>query len=121
MRPTLHIVAADSWKAYDATPTDPAYRHPSLESEGFIHCTDGDEAMAATANRHYRDDPRAFVVLTVDLDRAGSEWRFDEPDVPYPHVYGPIAREAIVEVRPMPRAADGSFLPPPPRPPKPTG
>lgn len=109
MRPTLHLVAREAWDASD--PDDP-YRHPSLETEGFIHCTDGDAAMTATANRHYAGDAREFVVLTVDLDAAGVPWRFDEPGVPYPHVYGPIDRRAILEVRPMPRAPDGTFRPP---------
>ncbi len=87
------------------------YVAPSLETEGFIHCTDGAEAMVATANRHYRDDPRAFVVLTVDLDATGSPWRFDDPARIYPHVYGPIAPGAIGRPAPIPRAADGTFLP----------
>jgi uncharacterized protein (DUF952 family) len=111
VRQTLHLVARDAWAAAD--PAAP-YRHPSLDTEGFIHCTDGDEAMAATANRHYAGDDRPFVVLTVDLDRLGVPWRFDEPGTPYPHVYGPIDRAAIVAVRPMPRASDGTFLPPEP-------
>ena len=65
MRPTYHLVPADAWTAHDRAV---AYAPPSLAAEGFIHCTDGAEAMVATANRHYRDDPRSFLVLTVDLD-----------------------------------------------------
>ena len=109
MRPTLHLVATEAWEATDR---DQPYRHPSLEAEGFIHCTDGDAEMARTANRHYAGDERPFVVLTVDLDRIVAPWRYDDPGSPYPHVYGPIERAAIVDVRPMPRAADGTFLPP---------
>ena len=48
----------------------PLVRAPSLEAESFIHCTDGAAAMIATANRHYREDPRPFVVLTIDLDQV---------------------------------------------------
>jgi len=106
VRRTFHLVAEPVWKALD--PSAP-YRHPSLEAEGFIHCTDGAEAMRDTANRHFRDDPRRFVVLTVDLDAAGSPWRIDAPGTPYPHVYGPIDRGAILEIRPMPRGGDGAF------------
>ncbi len=109
MRLTLHLVARDPWAASD---TGQPYRHPSLETEGFIHCTDGAAEMARTANRHYADDARPFVVLTIDLDRVGSPWRYDDPGSPYPHVYGPIERSAIVETRPMPRSADGTFLVP---------
>ena len=67
--------------------------------------------MVATANRHYRDDAREFVLLTIDLDRVTSPWRVEDPAGIYPHVFGPIDRAAIVEARPMPRDGDGDFLP----------
>ena len=35
--------------------------------------------MLATANRFYRADPQPFLLLTLDLDRTGSPWRFDDP------------------------------------------
>jgi uncharacterized protein (DUF952 family) len=86
------------------------YASPSLAIEGFIHCTDGEAAMVATANRFYRADPSDFVVLTVDLDASGSPWRIDDPGKPYPHIYGPIAPQAILAVRPFRRTADGEFI-----------
>ena len=52
-------------------------------------------------------DPRPFVVLTVDLDAVGGPWRYDDPGSPYPHIYGPIARAAIVVVNVVERASDG--------------
>jgi uncharacterized protein (DUF952 family) len=109
VRPTFHLVAEPVWVALDASAP---YTHPSLDAEGFIHCTDGAQNMRDTANRFYRDDPRPFVILTVDLDAAGSPWRVDDPGTPFPHVYGPIQRAAILDVRPMPRGADGSFSAP---------
>jgi uncharacterized protein (DUF952 family)/uncharacterized protein YciI len=108
LRPTFHLVPAESWAARDP---DAPYSVPSLAAEGFIHCTDGPTAMVATANRHYRDDPRAFLVLTVDLDATGSPWRYDDDAMHYPHVYGPIAPEAVERAVPIPRAPDGTFLP----------
>ena len=107
MRPTYHLTPADAWAGRDpAAPIEAA----SLATEGFIHCTDGAEAMVATANRHYRESPGSFVVLTVDLDATGSPWRFDDLSGIYPHVYGPIAPQAVIAVQPMPRASDGTFL-----------
>jgi uncharacterized protein (DUF952 family) len=81
-----------------------------LAAEGFIHCTDGAAAMVETANRHYRHDPRPFLIVTLDLDRIGSPWRVDDPGGIYPHVHGPIDRVAIVDVRPASRAPDGAFV-----------
>jgi uncharacterized protein (DUF952 family) len=106
MRSTYHLVPDDEWAAADpATP----YRAGSLAAEGFIHCTDGDEALVATANRHYRDDPRPFLALTIDLDSAGSPWTAEDPAGIYPHVFGPIDRQAIMAVARLTRDEDGAF------------
>ena len=108
MRATYHLVPAETWAEHD--PAAP-YAAASLEDEGFIHCTDGAAAMVATANRHYRDDPRTFLVVTVDLDATGSRWQFDDASEIYPHVFGPIDPAAVIAAVPIPRAADGEFLP----------
>ena len=105
-RTTLHMLPAEVWAAHDkASPYAPA----AYADEGFIHATDGDDGMVATANRFYRADPRPFVVLTVDLDATGSPWRFDDPEQRFPHIYGPIAPAAVVDVRQLLRDADGTF------------
>ncbi|HEY4190612.1 MAG TPA: DUF952 domain-containing protein [Candidatus Limnocylindrales bacterium] len=110
-RLTLHLVPAAVWDAHDkATPYLPA----AYPQDGFVHCTDGDAEMVAVANRFYAGDPRPFLLLTLDLERTGSPWRFDDPDQVYPHVYGPIDPASVVEVRRMVRDADGAFLAPEP-------
>ena len=107
-RETFHLTPVDWWQASD--PREPLGA-PSLETEGFIHCTDGAVAMIATANRHYRSDARSFLFLTIDLDRVGCPWSVEDRAGIYPHVFGPIDREAILAVVPAPRADDGTFLP----------
>ena len=107
MRETYHLIPTELWAASD--PAAPLTRD-SLADEGFIHCTDGADALIATANRHYGDDPREFLAITVDLDALTSPWRYDDPGKPYPHVYGPIDRAAIVDVTPVLRASDGTYV-----------
>jgi uncharacterized protein (DUF952 family) len=106
MRPTFHLVPAAVWDATDRTRP---YEAASLGDEGFIHCTDGEDALGATFDRHYGDDPRSFVALTVDLDALDVPWRFDDPGSPYPHIYGPIRPAAVVEVAAVLRGPDGRF------------
>jgi uncharacterized protein (DUF952 family) len=107
-RLTYHLTPRAWW---DAADPDAPLRAPSLDTEGFIHCTDGAAEMVATANRHYAADPGPFVVLTVDLDAITSPWRVDDPGRIYPHIFGPIDRGAIVAVVEAPRGPDGTFLP----------
>jgi uncharacterized protein (DUF952 family) len=105
-RPTLHLVPEATWEAHD--PSVP-YLPTAYATDGFVHCTDGDEAMVTVANRFYRDDPRQFLLLTLDLERTGSPWRLDDPAGIYPHVYGPIDPGCVMEVRRMLRDAGGTF------------
>lgn len=106
MRETYHLIPVDTWSRADPAA---ALVRDSLDNEGFIHCTDGADALIATAERHYRDDPRDFLALTIDLDRITSPWRYDDPGKPYPHIYGPIDRAAIIAVVGVDRSADGRF------------
>jgi uncharacterized protein (DUF952 family) len=105
-RKTLHLVPEATWTARDAA--EP-YLPAAYPGDGFVHCTDGDENKLATANRFYRGDPQPFLLLTLDLDRTGSPWRFDDPSGIYPHVYGPIDPASVVEVRRFRRDPDGRF------------
>ena len=108
-RLTLHLVPEEAWDARD--PRAP-YLPAAYAADGFVHCTDGDAPMVDVANRFYADDPRPFLLLTVDLDRTGSPWRFDDPGELYPHVYGPIDPASVVDVRRMERDLDGRFIGP---------
>lgn len=106
MRPTFHLVPVAAWRAADP---EAAYRAASLDDEGFIHCTDGEAELLATADRHYRDDPRPFLVIELDLERVGSPWHVEDARGIYPHVFGPIDRAAIVRVRALERDPEGRF------------
>jgi hypothetical protein len=66
--------------------------------------------LVDVANELYRHDRGPHVVLTIALRWLSEPWRYDG-DERYPHVYGPIARRAITEVRPIARDAQGVFLP----------
>lgn len=87
------------------------YTPESFEREGFIHLTNGADEVIATGNRYYRSDPRPYVALRVDLTRVRAPVRYDALGTTYPHLHGPLNREAIVEAIPLDRLPDGAFLP----------
>jgi uncharacterized protein (DUF952 family) len=70
----------------------------SLETEGFIHCSFEDQ-LDGVIGRYYADVDEV-VVLTIETERLMSRV-VNEPSTAneiYPHVYGPINRDAIVDV-----------------------
>jgi uncharacterized protein (DUF952 family) len=104
--PILHIVAHDAWmEAVRAG----EYRAPSLDTEGFIHCSYADQ-IVATAQRYYRGQAR-LALLEIDPARLRSELRVEALGTPepYPHIYGPLNLDAVIAVHDFPPLADGSF------------
>ncbi|WAL65478.1 DUF952 domain-containing protein [Amycolatopsis cynarae] len=102
----LHICAAGDW-------TGGEYRAPSLDSEGFIHCSDpGTAHLPANALFAGRTD---LVLVEIDPARLGVpvRWEAGSPPHPagvwFPHVYGPIRPEAVIAVHPFPPGPDGTF------------
>lgn len=107
---TFHLAPEEEFAADATEPYVPA----AFAADGFIHCTDGAEELALTANRYYRADARPLVALVIDVQRVTAPVRYEDNARIYPHIYGALNREAIVAVVRMARAADGSFLPPKP-------
>jgi uncharacterized protein (DUF952 family) len=85
----------------------------NFDADGFVHCTDGALELAATANRYFGSFRGDLVALIIDLGCLTSPVRYEDPGNMYPHVYGPVQREAIVGLIEMPRDANGAWLPPP--------
>jgi uncharacterized protein (DUF952 family) len=105
-----HLVPIDYW---ESQPADRPYTPADFAREGFIHCTQGDEQLAIVANRYYRNDQRTWYVLVIAEDALASELKY-EPGADgglYPHIYGPLNREAVIDMLPMPRDPDGVFQP----------
>jgi len=90
-----HIVLTEDWAAFDSG----LYRPKSLETEGFIHCSFADQ-LDGVVERHYKWEDR-LIILEIDPERLMSRM-IKEPSTDneiYPHIYGPINRDAIVSVK----------------------
>lgn len=105
-----HLVPIDYWEAQSA---DRPYTPADYAREGFIHCTRGEAQLAIVANRYYRNDQRAWLVLELEELAITAEVKYEpgSDGLLYPHIYGPLNREAIRTIRPMPRDPDGTFKP----------
>jgi uncharacterized protein (DUF952 family) len=101
----FHLVTPQAWG-----PGPAEYRAESLDREGFIHCSFADQ-VAGSANR-FHAEAGELLLLHIDPDRLTSPLR-TEPSgsgEPFPHVYGPINRPAVVHVERLARGPDGRWL-----------
>jgi uncharacterized protein (DUF952 family) len=104
---TYHLVARDEWESQR---TGKTYVPEAFARDGFVHCTDGEAEVIATANRYYQDDARPYVVLSIATDRLAAPVRYEDDAHVYPHVYGPIEIAAVTAVRGVDRDSTGTFL-----------
>lgn len=109
-RTVLHMAPRDAWQEAEARGPDSLYVDPSLEAEGFIHCSTLEQVLIP-ANQRFagRSD---LVLLVVDLAAVPSETIFEdcyESGQAFPHIYGPLPVAAVRHVVPFPCQQDGSF------------
>ncbi|MCO5986447.1 DUF952 domain-containing protein [Actinoallomurus spadix] len=101
--PIFHIAERADWEAArDAgRPYDVSTRGRTLAEEGFIHASRDDEQVRKVRRAFYAD--LDDLVLLV-IDPAGLDVRHEPVgDDVFPHVYGPIPLEAVIEVRALPK------------------
>ena len=106
---TYHLAPRAHWSGADPG-TD--YTPEPFAEEGFIHTTHDPVELVAVANRYYREDRRPYVVVQIDLSRVRAPIRIEDPGGRYPHIHGPLNRDAVIAVTEAAREADGAFRSP---------
>lgn len=93
-----HVTTADSWIAQESASS---YSASSLAAEGFIHCSTQTQ-LAGVLLRYY-SGVQNLLVLHIDEARLANPCSY-EPATGgelFPHVYGPINKDAITAVQPI--------------------
>jgi uncharacterized protein (DUF952 family) len=106
----LHLISADEWSSARA---EGELRPESLSSAGFVHLSTP-EQVHLPANRLYRgrDD---LVLLHIDPARLDAPIRWesgiatDPESMLFPHLYGTLPVNAVINVTYYRPAADGTF------------
>jgi uncharacterized protein (DUF952 family) len=99
----LHITSRAEW---DEAQARGAYVAPSLEAEGFIHCSTENQ-VSHVANAFYRGRTD-LLLLEIDESKLKPELKWEAPAGPpangisesdlFPHVFGPINLDAVASV-----------------------
>lgn len=100
-----HITLPDRWHNASAAGE---YRTASLETEGFIHCSEAGQ-VERSLNRFYRDEPEVLL-LTIDPALLASELKYEPAhDELFPHIYGPLNIDAVVVVELLKAEEGGGY------------
>lgn len=111
----FHITSRGAW---DEAQGRGAYHAESLATEGFIHCSTLSQVLPV-AESFYKGQT-GLVLLVIEPTRLSSDLRWEPPSgeapppgVPQgdlsPHIYGPINRDAIVNVVDLEQNSHGKF------------
>ena len=76
------------------------YVAPSLQLEGFIHCSKAEQVSGVL--ERYFNGKTDLVKLVIDTSKLKNKLQFDfSPSVneEFPHVYGTINVDAVIEVQ----------------------
>ncbi len=101
-----------------------AYKPERFTQDGFIHCTSGADMLVEIANAYFVDLPGNLLALEIDPTRltaplkfeapippplAGEENLTPDPGVLFPHIYGPLNRQAIIDCFALQRDKAGQW------------
>lgn len=87
----------------------------SLLSEGFIHLSTAEQVLR-TASRFY-SDVLGLALLQVDETQCTAEIKWEPPaeapqsDERFPHLYGPLNLDAVVDMRPLTKQGSNFVFP----------
>jgi uncharacterized protein (DUF952 family) len=112
-----HITTRQEW---DIAQSAGEYSAPSLQSEGFIHCSTVNQ-IVDVANAFYRDVPN-LILLCIDETKLSFTLKWEAPVHPqghdpstideqqlFPHVYGTINLDAVMKIVDMLKNNDGLY------------
>ena len=103
----FHVVKKEDWKSQKK---DSRYHPDSLDSEGFIHCASGNNIEDVT-NRLYEGETNVLLII-INTTLVEPEIRYessDDSDTKYPHIYGPLNMDAVVDKIELAAEDDGSY------------
>lgn len=102
-----HITTPDEW---EEAQDNGEYTSPSLDSEGFIHCSTHSQVLESADNFFPNRDE--LLVLEIDPSLLNNLVRYEDvygEGQTFPHVFGEINLDAVRRVMTIGRNSNGKF------------
>ena len=101
----FHLATAEDWAAaQESGAYTTSTRGVTLEEEGYLHASREDQ-WRGVRERYYADATEPLVLLEIDTDLLDVPWVEELPaedaTETFPHIYGPLAPDAVVAVTPL--------------------
>ena len=111
----FHITTDKDWQTAKVRGS---YRAPSLDSEGFIHCSTREQVLPVAENFYKGQEGLILLVIDPELLEATLKW---EPpagggpppgvgeDELFPHIYGEINIASVIDTLALTPDSAGTF------------
>lgn len=110
----FHIAEPDDWaEAVSAGAYAVSTRGASLVEVGYLHASRRHQVAGVLAAL-YADVTGDLLLLVIETDRLTARWQLDDVPgsaEPFPHIYGPLNIDAVVDTLPLTRGQAGWVLP----------
>lgn len=104
----LHCMKKSTW---DQRKDQAFWGAEELSADGFIHCSPVEYFWRIAP--HFQKMTDALVLLVIDETKLTAQVRYEDGDGCgrlYPHVYGLINNDAIIDVLPYLKDSAGNFI-----------
>lgn len=102
----FHIARSEAWGNRDTV----SYRPEMFPVEGFVHCSTADQVVKV-ADIRFRGQ-KDLVLLCIDTGKVKAAIRYENLEGGlelFPHIYGEINTDAVVQVTEFKPGAEGFF------------
>lgn len=104
----MYILHSVRKKDYDINGS--YYGSDSIEKFGYIHCSDLDTYYLVAPN--FKDDREERILLVIDTSKVDKEIKWEDGGgLDFPHIYGLLNNDAVLEVLPHLWSEDRVWIP----------
>lgn len=104
----IHCLRQTTWERYKSKDY---YGIEYIEAEGFIHCSEINTFANVAPN--FIEVTDGMLILCIDTGKVQPEIKWENGDnsgTSYPHIYGLLNMDAIVEVLPYLKDSIGNWI-----------
>lgn len=104
----IHCMRKSTW---EERKNKPFWGKRNMELDGFIHCSTVEYFWRVAPN--FKEVNEELVLVCIDESKLTSEVKYEDGDNcgrAYPHVYGLVNNDAVIDVLPFLRDEKGDYI-----------